>query len=327
MFKEISEEIRKTISNYSKEDQIVFNNKIININQDNFNEIVPNYNKTIAFVDGGQAEIISTGNFCLSFIRIFAQVFQDAGRSQISGMPETQNVSEHNQKLKSYKKEFYLFTKAKYQNEDLVYESKIFGDKNIDENDLLISSNDSTIKSGIERAPINKVVNIARRFAELNLAAEIDAEIIILDGTLEPSYNHEEKYLTNLDNNVAALAKSSSLFTSSGNSPVVLLNKLQPGKWSYFVDGKTYFVKLHEKSKHVFRYEGKKEYLSFLVENCNDALFLGYPYGLIFVDRMARVSNSEKNSLKMKFLLNKENKEVVDYLTTSNAHEILDNLG
>ena len=106
-----------------------------------------------------------------------------------------------------------------------------------------------------------------------------------------------------------------------------MLNKLQPGKWSYFVDGKTYFVKLHEKSKHVFRYEGKKEYLSFLVENCNDALFLGYPYGLIFVDRMARVSNSEKNSLKMKFLLNKENKEVVDYLTTSNAHEILDNLG
>ena len=309
MFNQISKEIRETISNYSKEDQIIFNNKIININQDNFNEIVPNYNKTIAFVDGGQAEIISTGNFCLSFIRVFAQVFQN------------------NKKLKSYKKEFYLFTKAKWHKEDLVYESKVFGDKNIDENDLLISSNDSTIKSGIERAPIAKVANVARRFAEINLAAEVDAEIIILDGILEPSYNNEEKYITNLDNNVSALAKSSSLFTSSGNSPVVLLNKLQSGKWSYFIDGKTYFVKLHEKAKHVFRYEGKKEYLPYLVNNCSDALFLGYPYGLIFVDRMARVSNSEKNSLKMKFLLNKDNKEVVDYLTTSNAHEILDNLG
>ena len=309
MFNQISKEIRETISNYSKEDQIIFNNKIININQDNFNKIVPNYNKTIAFVDGGQAEIISTGNFCLSFIRVFAQVFQ------------------HNKKLNSYKKEFYLFTKARWHNEELVYESKVFGDKNIDENDLLISSNDSTIKTGIERAPIAKVANVARRFAELNLAAEVDSEIIVLDGTLEPSYNHEEKYLTNLDNNVSALAKSSSLFTSSGNSPVVLLNKLQPGTWSYFIDGKTYFVKLHEKAKHVFRYEGKKEFLPYLVENCSDALFLGYPYGLIFVDKMARVSNSEKNSLKMKFLLNKDNKEVVDYLTTSNAHEILDNLG
>ena len=309
MFNQISKEIRETISNYSKEDSLVFNNKIIKINQDNFQPIIQNEGKTIAFVDGGQAEIISTGNFCLSFIRIFAQVFKN------------------NEKLKSYKKEFYLFTKARYLNEDLVYESKIFGDKNIDENDLLISSNDSTIKSGIERAPINKVANMARRFAELNLAAEVDSEIIILDGTLEPSYNHEEKYLTNLDNNVASIAKSSSLFTSSGNSPVVLLNKLQQGKWSYFVDGKTYFVKLHEKAKHVFRYEGSKDFLPFIINNCTDALFLGYPYGLIFVDQMARVSNSEKNSLKMKFLLNKDNKEVADYLTTSNAHEILDNLG
>jgi hypothetical protein len=309
MFNQISQEIRETINNYSKEDQIIFNNKIIKINQDNFNSITPSKGKTIAFVDGGQAEIISSGNFCLSFIRVFAQVFKD------------------NKKLNSYKKEFYLFTKAKWHNEELVYESKIFGDKNIDEEDLLISSNDSTIKSGIERAPISKVANMARRFAELNLAAEISSDVIILDGTLEPSYNNEEKYLTNLDNNVSALAKSSSLFTSSGNSPVVLLNKLQQGTWSYFVDGKTYFVKLHDKAKHVFRFEGKREHLSYLVENCSDALFLGYPYGLILADRMARVSNSEKSSSKMKFLLNKDNKEIIDYLTTSNAHEILDNLG
>jgi hypothetical protein len=309
MFNQISKEIRETISNYSQEDSLVFNNRIIKISPTNFQPITQSEGKTIAFVDGGQAEIISTGNFCLSFIRIFAQVFQN------------------NKKLKSYKKEFYLFTKAKYINEDLIYESKIFGDKNIDENDLLVSSNDSTIKSGIERAPISKVANMARRFAELNLAAEVDSEIIVLDGTLEPSYNHEEKYLTNLDNNVAALAKSSSLFTSSGNSPVVLLNKLQSGIWSYFVDRKTYFVKLHEKGKHVFRYEGNREFLPFIINNCTDALFLGYPYGLIFVDQMARVSNSEKSSLKMKFLLDKENKEIVNYLTTSNAHEILDNLG
>jgi hypothetical protein len=309
MINRISQEIKQMINNYSEEDQIIFNNKPIKISKDQFQPILNYETKTIAFVDGGQAEIISTGTFCLSFIRIFAQVFKD------------------NKKINSYKKEFYLFTKAKWNNTDLVYESQIFGDKIIDENDLLISSADSTIKTGIERAPISKVTNIARRFAELNLAAKIQADHIVLDGTLEPTYNNEEKYLTNLDNNVSALAKSSSLFTTSGNSPVILLNKLMEGKWSYFIEGKTYFVKLHEKAKHVFRFEGKREALPSMAINSTDALFLGYPYGLIFVDRMARVSNSEKSSLKMKFLLKRENKEIVDYLTTSNAHEILDNLG
>jgi len=51
----------------------------------------------------------------------------------------------------------------------LYYYSKIFtlnnNQKLIQENLLTISSNDKTIKEGINRAPIQKVTNMARRFA------------------------------------------------------------------------------------------------------------------------------------------------------------------
>jgi hypothetical protein len=305
MLNQITHHIKELLTNFSEQDSILFNNKTYPINKENFETIIPNTNKTIAFIDGGQAEILKAGNFCLSFIRVYAVVF------------------ESNKKVKDYKNEFYLFTKAVYK-DDIFYESKIFPltEKIINENDLLISSNDSSIKTGLERAPITKVTNMARRFAELSLAKEIQADFIILDGTLEPSFRNEEKYLTN---NLSALAKSSQLFTTSGNSPVILLNKVGPVNcWLYNLNETTKFIKLNPKAKHVFRFEGNPEVLPYLIENSQDALFLGYPYGLILVDKLARVSNSEKTSLNLKFMLNDE---ISEYLTTTNAHDILDNLG
>ena len=101
----------------------------------------------------------------------------------------------------------------------------------------------------------------------------------------------------------------------------------QKNKRKKKIKEKTSFVKLHPQAKHVFRFEGDEEILPLLIYNSNDALFLGYPYGLILIDKIARVSNQEKNSLRMKFLLNKENKEISEYLRTADAHSILDNLG
>lgn len=309
----ISTKIKELLWEFPIEDNLVFNNQLIPIDNRNFKPIQPSSEpKTIVFVDGGQAEVLSAGNFCLCFIRIFAQVFQ------------------RNKKLNSYKNEFYLLTTAQWKGDNIFYESQIFPltEKLIEEEDLLISSNDSSIKNGIERAPIAKIASIARRFAELELASRIQADYIVLDGTLEPSYKNEENYLEKLSKNTCAIAKTSSLFTQSGNSPVILLNKNGPSEcWSYFVHDKTYFVKLHEKVKHIFRFEGNSEVLPYLVENSNDAVFLGYPYGLIYTDKMARVSNTEKNSLTMSFLLRKENKEIAQYLNSVNAHEILDRMG
>ncbi len=307
MIKDISLAIKEKLLSFPLEDKLIFNNKLVPLDKTNFSPILETTSpKSIAFIDGGQAEIISAGNFCLSFIRIFAQVFQD------------------NQKKESFKHEFYLLTTASWKNDglkeelkeelskgELFYESKLFpvvGDKLIDEADLFISSNDATIKSGVERAAISKVTNIARRFSELSLAAKLQeiVDFVVLDGNLDATYKNESKFTSRLNDNVSALAKTSSLFTISGNSPVVLLNKLNSNScWSYFVDGITHFVKLHHKAKHVFRFDGNTEVLSILVQNSHDAIFLGYPYGLIHADKFARVSNEERNALRMQFLLRK----------------------
>lgn len=310
MLTKISQYLKEMLKNFPEEDSIIFNNKLIKINKNNFvqiQEVIED--KTIAFIDGGQAEIISAGNFCLSYIRVAAVTFQ--GKHKVSNL----------------KKEFYLLTTAKYIHDELWYQSKIYGDDLINEKELAISSNDQSIKSGQERAPIKKVANMARRFAELALAKEVKADFIVLDGTLEATFKNEKRYLEQLGSNIYALAKSSSLFTTSGNSPVIVLNKIgSSGCWYYEIDLKTFFVKLHPKAKHVFRFEGDKTTLSLLIQHCSDPLFLGYPYGLIFVDRIARISNSEKKSLMMQFLLKAENKEITDYLQTSNAHDILDRI-
>ena len=79
MLAEISEHLRKKLKVFFLTDDLIFNNKVIPIIQENFEEIKvgeAGEDKTIAFVDGGQAEILSGGNLCLSFIRVFVQVMR-----------------------------------------------------------------------------------------------------------------------------------------------------------------------------------------------------------------------------------------------------------
>ncbi|MEK6950591.1 MAG: DNA double-strand break repair nuclease NurA [Nanoarchaeota archaeon] len=330
MFQQISRKIREHLAAFPTQDQLIFNNKFIPVDPQNFQLIRPppaflpfTLPPTLAFLDGGQAEILNDGNFCLSFIRVAAQLFQGEKKKEL------------------IKNEFYLFTRAAWKEKELFYESSLFPlhpeklmkkalmeEPLMKEADLTLSSYDSSLKIGKERAPPARVASLARRFAELALAAQVKADFILLDGTLEGTFTNEETYLSPLPENVSALAKTSSLFTIAGNNPLLLLNKIAPaGCWSYLLDDKTYFVKIHPQAKHVFRFEGNKEVLPFLVEQSKDAVFLGYPYGLIFVDKLARVSNAERDALRMNFLLRKENKEILDYLNSTNAHEILDRLG
>ena len=299
MINEIAQHIKSSLI-VNEDDSIVLNGTNYKVGRDNFSTIDVSNGMSIAYIDGGQANVLTAANFCLSFLRIVGVVFKD------------------NLKVKEYRKEFYLLVTVK-ENQ---FQTKLFGDKIIEE--FSIDSKDTSIRVGNDTASITSVVGIARRCAELSLAREIESDYKVLDGTLEVKYAEEKKYFSA---GLSSLAKSSTLCTSSGNSPVVLLNKLGPNAiWKYFLNQKTSFVKLNDNAKHVFRFEGV-DCLPYLVENCKDALFLGYPYGLLLADKLARISNEEKNSLKMKFLLDTKNKEIAEYLFTQNAHNILDNLG
>ena len=84
MLKEISQYIKDQIKNYSNDDSLVFDNKVIPIKSEDFVSLNSTDEfRSIAFIDGGQAEIISSGNFCLSFIRVAAIIFNN-GNKKIS---------------------------------------------------------------------------------------------------------------------------------------------------------------------------------------------------------------------------------------------------
>jgi hypothetical protein len=208
--------------------------------------------------------------------------------------------------------------------------SEIFCENDFDLFDsklLTISPQDKLIRDGKSNAPLVKVTNIARRFCEIKMAAlfQEKSDIVVMDGSLDCKYPNEEELLGLLGEKVCSVSKSSTVFTRSGNSPTRLLGKLAMfDKWFYKLNDKDCFVKLNKKSKHIFRFQGDASFIVDLMKLSNDPIFVGYPYGLIEVDRLARVTNREKENKKL-YLLSK-NRDLEISLSSSNAHEILDNV-
>jgi hypothetical protein len=311
-------------------------NKKININnnqnipKDNFIQINKiDSNKKIAFIDGGSAELLKSNNFSLQIIRIVVII--------------TQN----NKKIKSIKNEFFLLAHSKLEQDKIVYESEIFqikGDKIIDEKDLRLDSFDETIKDGINRAEVSKIGDICRRFAELRLASKISdslnyEDIVILDGNLKINYKNESKYIKNLKNKktlFCSLSKTFRAFNNKGGSFSGNLNQLTNEldyPWYFKIEDNKYAVKLNKNSKYLFEFEilnniNPTNILSSLISNCNDAVFPGYPYGLILADKFARISNQEKEYLinLFKAKAGKNWTNIEKYLNSLNAHSILDKI-
>src|SRR3989338_1996858 len=291
--------------------------------------------KKTAFVDGGNAEIIGTANFSLNLIKTGYAVYGN------------------NKKISAKKFETFALTRAINENSEIIFKTEFFSINNsIKLDDVSFSSFDHTIMTGMNRADITMVANAIRRFAELKIAKSVSdekiADIIVLDGNLQSTLTNENKYLNELyesceTNNVVltALSKTTSLFTENGNLLSAVLSGISKlPSWFYYpiVDitnlkhkAELFFIKFHEKSRHVFRFEifnvqkmKAEEAISVLANNCTDPIFIGYPYGLVEVDRMARVTNTEKEMMKTMLVARINNKNLEKYLNAANAHEILD---
>lgn len=311
--------------------------KPIKISKENFHKIKDTKEKKqIAFIDGGNAEILTAPNFSLQLIRIYCCIYKE------------------NKRIKSKKKEFYILTNAISQGDSITYKTKFFGS---DKGAISFDSFDETIRQGNHRISISSIGNAIRRFAELETAKEAindlnSDDIILLDGDLKASITNEIGYLDELYKKlveksitIAALSKTSELFTEKGNALIPVLSEIAPEKeWYYYplveISNKShkvdmYIVKLNKSSRYIFKLEvfnetsyNKEETLSLLKNNSKDPVFLGYPYGLIEADKSARISNNEKDYLKTIFLakLGKDSKKIAKYLNTLNTHTILDSL-
>jgi hypothetical protein len=258
-------------------------------------------------------------------------------------------------RIKSGKKEFYVLINAINQDKDIIYETQFFG---LDKDKIRFDSFDETIRQGRHRISISSIGNVIRKFVEIETAKEIINElesndVILLDGDLKASVTNEIEHLDLLYKEAAekkivicALSKTSELFTEKGNALIPILNESSPDKeWYYYplveINNKNhkvemYIVKLNKSSRYVFKFEifngvkyDKDGVLALLKSNSKDAVFLGYPYGLIEADRFARVSNKERDYLKTIFLtrLGRDNEKIAQYLNTANTHTILDSMG
>jgi len=311
--------------------------------KNNFHEIKNNdSNNKIAFIDGGSSEIFKSSNFSLNLIRIYYTIYLN------------------NKRIESNKQEFYAFIYARNNENELYYDCEFIGLNNDilpNKNDLFLNSMDETIKNGVTRASISNVSNVIRRFSEIKTAINIidnlnKNDIVLLDGSLQCIFTNEKKYLEELYKNafsknviICGLCKTTTLMTDKGNSIGNALNKFEvKGKWSYnpVVDIKSnnhqadmYFVKLHDKSKYIFRFEIYKHQkdkinnvLSLIAKNCKDSVFVGYPYGFIEADRIARISGQEKDMMLTLFStkFGRDWEKVRESFSNVDAHDILDRI-
>ncbi|MBR9691707.1 hypothetical protein GOV06_02880 [Candidatus Woesearchaeota archaeon] len=274
----------------------------------------------MAFIDGGQAELLKANNFSLQFIRTAALIFGS------------------NQKKESIVNEFFVLISICGEE----YETEIFAVKGECVDEIKINSFDETIKEGKERASISKVGGIVRRFAELELAKQIvgKSEVVVLDGSLKSMVKGEKEKIEELFRKgeekgvvISGLAKTSRMIKDGE----CILSKLagKEGEWYYRIRPGVGAVRLNKQSRYIFEFninmnqeDKTNEVLGGLAANSNDNVFPGYPYGLIMVDKLARVSNEGKDYLLTLFKANAGKKwgKLKTNLNVLNAHEILDNI-
>jgi hypothetical protein len=288
----------------------------------------------IGFIDGGNAPVYASPNVAVHLSRVYFCIFQNGKRVNPRFLPQ--------------RMEFFTICYTIVEKERIFYEADLVPviqdwTKFLpDFSNMKFDSFDPSLMSGKFRAPISRIAETARRFAEWKLAGlvseyELDEnDMVVRDGTLQTSVTNESLYSNEamrcaIKNNIVfcGLAKTSGLFTSTGFPLFAAIAELvedsayENNAWYYnpIVDithpdhrAEMYAVKLHPNSEYVFRLEilkdqakmmGKNEQekcICSLAECSKDASFPGYPYGLIDADRFARVSGIEACGQNLQFL-------------------------
>ena len=327
-----------------------------------FSPIIPvESNRKLAFIDGGNRELVGAPNFSIQLNRVYFNLFLGKQRVPVSHIPQ--------------RIEFYSVTFATFKDDEIVFNTSIFPILDIynerlpDSEDLSFSSTDRRVMIGISRGDIARVASIARRFAEWEYAKHIvDNELdsgdgIVMDGTLRTVFKNESKYAHAAYGAAkrrgvfySGLSKTSRLFTDTGLSLLGAVRKMAAdtdvgSTWYYYPiakslspehQGTIIIVKLNEQSERVFNYElyaeqveamdtqEINEILSQLCTNSCDVSFPGYPYGLIDADDKARVRREEVEMHQI-LLLSEVSKlgswsKFSRHIQSTDAHDVLNML-
>jgi hypothetical protein len=335
----------------------------VNFSVENFHPIkISDSERTLCYVDGGNAQIACAPNFVVELARLNFCKFKGQDRMKSKSLPRSI--------------EFYTVCCTIAEGYSIKYETEFVPVRDKwtkllpDIADLKFDSFDDTLRIGRQRAPIERVSNSARTFAEWNLARHLiseeleEGDILVRDGSLQTVVTNESKYANRayraaMKKGVifTGLSKTSSLFTTTGYPLLSSINELsestplKKGSWYYHPIVKIthpdhraemFAVKLHDISEYVFRFEilrdqfhdmSSKEMESVigaLAVNARDIGFPGYPYGLMEADRLARITGHERDSQEVQFMSASASAGIWDVLLKHvrcvDAHSILNKL-
>lgn len=318
--------------------------------------------RKMAFVDGGNQEVVGAPNFSIQINRVFFNVFQNKKRVLEREMPR--------------RIEFFSVTFSNFRQDEIYYDTSIFPvseefeDFLPDTRDLSFSSMDRSVMQGNLRADISLVSSIARRFAEWEFSKHVienelgEKDIIVMDGTLQTAFTNESKYSKMVyelakkkDVIVTGLTKTCGLFTTTGLSLLGAARKFANNNnitypmWYYYPVAEAFtsvheavilLVKLNPMTERIFRFEiyrdqVKKlgidqidEIVASLSNNSADITFPGYPYGLIDADSNARIRSDEMQRYKYALLSTMSKKGIwnkfVRHIQAKDAHDKLNQI-
>ena len=304
-------------------------------------------------MDGGNGSLEDAPNYMISINRVYYSLFQGRRRIKPRGVPRIQFFSY-----------VTLNISAAKEAQQISYDTKFFAHAPSDRS-LLPSESD--LSSDIEHSSVLQGVqfhSMGRRFAEWQMAAHVveselgPGDILVMDGSLETRFKNETKYAQRLYDlalqkgvTVCGLAKTSRLITESGDPLLARVSEIAEGvsydswyvrvseKISSHDKGFMLVVRLHPKSRYVFRFEILAEQfarmspddlnvvLGSLAENSRDVAMLGYPYGAIDADRFAQVRTNELGMYRMfirsEMLKNPEWRRRQKHSTGLGAHDTL----
>lgn len=281
----------------------------------------------VGFIDGGQQILFESSSFLIGMVRVAVSSWRGSKRYAMKV------------------KEFIVFLQA----DETGYTSKCYDMYGVPVQPF--KTMDINTIDHLDADDGESAISMLRRFSELLLAADIagQVDVICIDGSLR-CFSGIEDHIMNLLLERAAkrgvivsgLQKSTSMMADNSSTIQSLEPSHDSGAWitspvcindTMMHPATIHVIKLHKDAAHRFvidiarGYDPEKTGVSLLATS-SDPLFLGYPYGLIDVDRLARIEDSrkEQSRLDIRKLLAGSNEFLDREILSKNAHEILDSM-
>ena len=307
-----------------------------------------------AFIDGGSSEIIGASTFSLQQLRVAVIEYVDIHRIGIKRkdffcLAKIEDLDKIKIKFEALN--------ATIENKSSVEQELIIttGDVSTKREDNRIYGVETYARKAIESA--RRLLELKAVISELKSQSKHAFSLVVLDGALDYTNEEEKKVIKNIrslamEKNILVLgiSKTSTAYCDNGIPIGMFLSKEAESRnivvpWIYFgietdseINTSVGFIKLSETSQNfVFRidyFSGQKELLKnkeivdILRKQSTDAVFRGYPYGLIEADEEARITNGEIEEAYAQLMIVSGDKwdELQKASSSVNAHSILDSI-